>query len=56
MEEFFDLNAMDDVDDDNPMSQQQKIDFYNRRDSKAHPNHRSQSMADKIKEGEFLNS
>lgn len=56
MEEFFDLNAIDDVDDDNPMSQQQKIDFYNRRDSKAHPNHRSQSMADKIKEEEFLNS
>ena len=56
MEEFFDVNCLDDVDDDdNPVSQA-KIDFYNRRDSKAHPNARSQSMADKVKEEEFLNS
>ena len=59
MEEFFDVNEVDDVDDDHPLSRHQKaskLDFYNRRDSKAHPNQRSQSMADKVKEEEFLNT
>ena len=44
MEGFFDVNELDDVDDDNPLSRKKNgkdIDFYNRRDSKAHPNHRS---------------
>ena len=50
MEEFFDVNEVDDVDDDNPMSSSsinrrkmlsKDVDFYNRRDSKAHPNQRS---------------
>ena len=62
MEEFFDVNEVDDVDDDNPMSSSarrkmmmgKEVDFYNRRDSKKQPNMRSQSMADKEKEIEFL--
>lgn len=59
MEEFFDVNEVDDVDDDNPLSNKRLMinkdaDFYNRRDSKAHPNQRSQSMADKEKEIEFM--
>ena len=55
MEEFFDVNALDDVDDDNPRpGQDGKIDFYNRRDSKAQPNQKMQSMNDKVREQEFL--
>ena len=49
MEEFFDVNEVDDVDDDNPMSSSarrkmmmgKEVDFYNRRDSKKQPNMRS---------------
>ena len=51
-EEFFDVNAVDDVEDDF----HKQSDFYNRRDSKTQPNQRTQCMADLVKEEEFLNN
>ena len=58
-EDFFDVNGEDDVDDDDMVGgaqnkREKDLDYYSRRDSKTSPNMRTQSMADKVNEEEFL--